>query len=196
MRFLKNYICPILFFIVLACAGSKENTIRDEPDPFIAKFSGGPIIPENANTIYIAQIENSTNIHGLSQTLGMALRRQIAIEGRLAVIDNYALADLILIVRINSYRVQNLEFNRMGAPSRQRLRITGTASLFNRQTQTFIFRDNEVQSFKVFSQEIMPIQSELQCREDVLRMMADRIHLMIRTGWYSELLTEIERGRR
>ena len=153
MRFFKNYICAIFFLIVFACAGTSKSTESD----FIPGFSGGPIIPETANTIFIAQIENSTNIPELSQTLAMALRRQIAIEGRLAVTDSSA--DLILIIRINSYRVQNLEFNKMGSPSRQRLRITGLVSLFNRQTETFIFRDNEVQSFKIFSQEIMPIQS-------------------------------------
>ena len=182
--------------MVFACTGSQENTVREDSDNVIARFSGGPIIPENANTIFILQIENLTNIPQLSQSLTVTLRRNISVEGRLAVIEDQSTADLILILRINSYRVQNLEHNKIGVPIRQRLRITAHVSLFDTQRNTFIFKDNEVQSFQNFSQEIMPIQSEIQCREDVLRMMADRVYLMIKTGWHSELLTEMERNRR
>ena len=208
MRFIKNYISRILFFIVvvivLACAGSQENVVqenttntnREDSDNFIVKLRGGPIIPESANTIFIAPIENLTNKPELTQTLSMLLRRQVATEGRLAVVDNDSSADLVLILRINSYHVQNLEHNKRGVPSKQRLRITGLVSLFDRQAKTHIFRNNEVQSFKIFSQVVMPIQTELQCCEDVLKMMADRIYLMVKTGWYSDLLTEIEKGKR
>ena len=203
MCFFKNYICRILFFIVsaivfgivAACSGNRENTVKEEPANLNVNFRGH-IIPENANTIFIAQIENLTNKPNIPQTLNIALKRQLAVEGRLAVIDNDSSADLLLILKINSYHIQDLERNTRGIPSKQRLRITSHVSLFDRQTKTYVFKDNEVQSFKIFSQVVMPIQSEPQCCEDVLKIMADRIHLMIKTGWYSDLLTDIEKGKK
>ncbi len=196
---LRMFYCCLLIavsvgLVFMSCA-SEPALPGVEINRVVENIDGEPVVPRDANTIYLQGIVNRTVKRGLPERLMIRIKESINIDGRLAVIPDVSKSDLKLNVIITGHQIQNLEFSDMGIPIKKRLRITAEIRLRNNVKEKYIFSNYTVQAFEEFSDMRPPIQSVMQVEENVISELAERISLKTIQGWYSERLTEIERNR-
>jgi hypothetical protein len=97
---------------------------------------------------------------------------------------------------VTMYQVQPVRYNDSGEPVTKRMRITASVRLIDLRKGREILRENNVQAFGEFSELVAPVSSEIQTRERVSDMLAKRLAMKIASGWYTELMTGVERGKR
>lgn len=179
--------------------GCISSTVKKN-DPSIKdvliNFKGEPVIPREANKIMIPVFNNFTNQPALSYKLITKLREQIISDGRLAVVSENAPADLLLKGIITAYQIQPVKYNGFDKPIRKRLRITSSIRLFDITKDREIFLDRNIQAFEEFSDVIPPISSEISIQDKVLDDLAKRIALKTINGWYTVLMTPVEKGKK
>jgi hypothetical protein len=186
------FICAEL--LTLSCLSTnkqKDSSIKE----VLKNFKGEPVIPREANKIIIPVFNNFTNQPSISLKLNAKLKEQITSDGRLAVVAENDTADLLLNGMIKAYQVQPLKFNGFDKPIQKRLRIIASIKLFDIKKEKEIFFDGYIQAFEEFSDVIPPITSEIQIQDKVLDDLAKRIALKIINGWYTILMTPIEKGK-
>ncbi len=193
MKIILNY--SILVFIITSLAGCTSTTNSAESPALFQGFNGVPVLPQDANRIFIAPIHNNTSFRQGESLLRNRLGRLISREGRLSVIESETGADLLLKIAITSYSVQPLTYDRNGRLDRQRLRITVSSAMNDCQRNRLIFRENGIQAFLEFSEITFPIRTQAQTAEEVVSLLADRLYSKIKSGWYTEHLTDIEKRK-
>ncbi len=186
--------CIVMAAPALASCGSiQENggAIRK----IIDDFEGEPVVPRGANRIYIAPPANTTGMTELSPRLLDMIRRSLSLDGRLGVDSDDARSDLRLDIRISHYRIEGVRFDELGRAVLKRMRITADVRLINLRRKKQIFYEADIQAFRNFSDLDLPIETEEKIREYVLDDLAKRITAKTVTGWYTDLMTPIERGK-
>jgi len=161
----------------------------------LKKINGEPVIPRGANRIHILRFSNTTSKADLPERIFMKLKEKISMDGRLAVVAAESDADLLLAGSVTEYFVQNIEFGSFGKPVKKRLRITVTLRLKNLRKNEIIFRKRGLESFKIYSDSAVPVISDMQAYEETVDRLAGRIFSQTVTGWYTDKMTEIEKGR-
>lgn len=181
--------------LITSCSSTEQKENLDIKD-IIKSINGEPVVPRRANTIYIQSFINTTQRPDLTEKLLRRIQEHISKDRRLAVNDSINSSDLILTGRIIALSIQNMKFNTMGIAEKKRLRITASVKLTERGGMRLIFHENEMQAFKEFSDTVPPIQSEDMVMEDVINELARRITAKTITGWYTELMTPVEKGKK
>lgn len=192
---LVKIVCAFTLCVLFlsACAGTRNSS---EVSDVIRSMNGEPVVPREANKIIIPFFRNYTYEPSLAEKLTIELRQMINMEGRLAVVADNENADLRLAGMIDNYEIQPVQLGNFGEAVRKRLRITASVKLIDLNRDREIFYEREIQSFEVFSDVIAPIVTESQCRERVLEKLARRISVKVINGWYTELMTPVEKGKR
>lgn len=187
-------VCAVLVSLAwLSCGTIQEN--NGTLSKIIDDFEGEPVVPRGANRIYIVPPANTTGVPELSSLLLDMVRRSISMDGRLGVDPDDARADLRLDIRISRYQIEGVRYDELGRAVLKRMRITADVRLVNLRRKKRIFYETDLQAFRSFSELVRPIETETKVREDVLDELAKRIAAKTVTGWYTDLMTPIERGK-
>ena len=212
------------FIITLTILGGCMSSIEKNDSSIkkaISEINGEPVIPRTANKIHISMFRNFTNVKDLSEKLYVKLKDQLNMDGRLAVVpenkvltpdgmsvlpDHLVLckdeipenidADLRLDGVITGYEVQPVKFGDLGEPVRKRLRITASLNLIDLNKKKEIFFERSIQAFDEFSDKIPPITTEIKAKNRVIDILAERIALKTVNGWYTKLMTPVEKGKK
>lgn len=187
-------------YLLAACLIAGCTTFEDRGNlpinDVLKSLKGGTVVPQTANTILIPSFSDRSGRPTLADRLTLRIREIISQEGRLAVTTDVDNADLVLRGEVTRYELQPVAFNPMGAPVKNRVRITASVILLDKKGKREIFREREIQSFEVFSDLIPPLRSEAQTQDAVLENLARRIADKVLTGWYTDLMTPEEKGRK
>jgi hypothetical protein len=191
---LSLYFACAVFFAAGCISNVKQNesSIKD----VLKNFSGDPVVPREANKIIIPLFNNYTNQHSIDVKLKSKLTEQISLDRRLAVVSENENADLLLTGLLTSYQVQPVKYNGFDKPIVKRLRITASIKLFDIKKEKEIFFDRDIQAFEEFSDVTLPITSEIQIQDKVLDDLAKRIALKTINGWYTILMSPVEKGKK
>ena len=95
-----------------------------------------------------------------------------------------------------SYNIQALEYGNLGTPVKKRMRIITTVQLIDTKRKGTIFYEKGIQSFKIFSDVIPPIETEEYILKIIIDDLAKRIFSKTITGWYTDRMTDIEKGKK
>ncbi len=193
--FIHRYI-PFFLSLLIVCGCALDKERKDSAvNQVLQNINGGPVVPREANKIVVPFFHNHTNEASISEKLTLNLRRLISMDGRLAVVSSNNKADLRLAGMIKLYQVQAVQYGDFHEPIRKRLRIIASVKLIDIKKKKEIFYDGGVQAFEVFSEVIPPITSEIQVRDRVIENLARRLSVKVINGWYTELMTPIEKGK-
>ena len=183
---------------MLALAAGCGSEISDEGSmvrKVIDGFDGEPVVPRNANRLYILPPANSTERADISPRLYDKVKGYISLDGRLGVDADDNNSDLRLEIRITKYLLERLKFDEVGRAIEKRIWVTADVRLLNIKRKKVIFYEADIQSFKTFSDLVPPIETEVQVMEYVLDDLARRITSKTVTGWYTDQMTIIEKRK-
>ncbi len=190
-------LIPVLLLLCTAgCASGGEN-VDQRVQRVLESINGEPVVPRKANRIYIPMFsETSYIVPGVSRTLTQRVRELIIQDGRLGLVQSIQEADLELIGQVLLYQIQPRSYNEMGLPLVKRMRIVASVRLMDRQRGKVVFFEKDVQAFESYSEIAPPVSSEETVRERVIETLARRITLQAVTGWYTDLMTPVEKVKR
>jgi hypothetical protein len=192
-RLRGNGSLSLLVAFLLACSSIAGDT---KTSKVLRGIDGEPVVPRQANRILIPSFRNNTREPAVSERLTIRLRELITMDGRLAVVSDEESADLKLKGAVLLYHLQPIHFSDSGEAVRKRLRIVVSVELIDVKSGREIFRETQVQAFRLFSEVIPPIISETQVRNNVVEELARRVAVTTITGWYTGLMTDVEKGKR
>jgi hypothetical protein len=159
-------------------------------------IDGEPVVPREANRIIVTDFWDNTHNPDICEKLSLRIRELINIDGRLAVVSSENDADLRLNGKVILYQIQPLKYNLMGLQIKKRMKIVAVVSLRDNLRKKDIFYDMPVQAFEEYSEIDPPITSEESMRLIVIENLSKRIALQTVTGWYTQLMTPEEKGRK
>lgn len=179
-KIILNTFC-IIILLMLSCSSLQEtpSQIADVID----KSTGETVIPRNSNSLYIYPLKNRTNRQDIEDKIMRGIRNKIALEGRVALVSDLKSAELSLECIINNYIIEAVEYRDIGRPVRMRLKIFISAKLFDIKRNKVIFFEPEMQSYKLFSDVLPPIETEEQALDFVVNNLTNRIMEKTSTGW-------------
>jgi hypothetical protein len=181
--------------LIISCSSFYPDE-RTATGVVLGKFNGEPVIPRSANRIIIPYFKDFTGEPTISEKLTLRIRELISMDARLSVVsDNYS-ADLRLNGKVVLYHIQPIHYSDAGEPVRKRLRIVVSIDLMDLKREKEIFSQSQVQAFEIFSDVIPPFVSETQVRERVIENLARRVAVNTVSGWYTALMTKIEKGKK
>ncbi len=161
----------------------------------INKIGGEPVIPRDANRIFIPDVAETIGNKVTAEKMTIRVRDIISKEGRLSVVSDVSNADLVLIIRIVQYQVQGVEYGNQREPVKKRLLMVALVQMRDVKRKKLILRGDPVQAFLVFSDTVPPITTIYQAQDKVVDSLADRVVNKAVTGWYTELMTNMEKGK-
>ncbi|HDP80784.1 MAG TPA: hypothetical protein ENN21_08070 [Spirochaetes bacterium] len=177
------------------CAGDNRQGAHPVKRMFGA-MNGEPVVPREANRLLIGNFSNGAADHALGRKLYLRVREHIALDGRLGIVEEGGEHDLALRGRLKLHEVQPLRFNDLGVPVKKRMRITVAIDLDDTGGKKAIFHDHELQAFEEFSDTVPPVTTESAVRDIVIDQLARRIARKVISGWYTDLMTPAEKGKR
>jgi hypothetical protein len=189
------FILTCILIISTGCTLTEKqnsNTVKD----VLRTFAGEPVIPRESNRIFIPLFSNLTDQLSIPLKMALRLKEQITADGRLAVVSENDNPELLLKGMINAYQVQPVKYDGFDKPVKKRLRIVASFRLFDIKKEKEILFDGNIQAFEEFSDVIPPIITEIQIQDKVLDDLAKRIALKTIDGWYTRLLTPVEKGKK
>ncbi len=184
-----------LMSLIISC-GSLYTDKRSTTGVVLGKINGEPVIPRSANRIIIPYFKNFTGEPTVSEKLTLRVRELINMDARLAVVSDSHRADLRLGGKVVLYHIQPIHYSDAGEPVRKRLRIVVSIELKDLKREKEIFSQRQIQAFEIFSDVIPPFASETQVRERVIENLARRVAVNTVSGWYTELMSNIEKGKK
>ncbi len=183
-----------LLFVAWGCVSD----VRDDEalvGKIIRGFEGEPVIPRSANRIFIPRPDSILGLEHLVPPLLDDLRRSVSLDGRLGVESEEQKADLRLEIRITKYLLEGILYDELGRAVQKRIWITADVRLVDIERRRTIFFERGIQSFRAFSDLVSPIETEDQARQYALEELAKRIASKTATGWYTDRMTFIEKGK-
>ncbi len=190
-------LLPVFLLLFAAGCASDSESIDPRVRKVLESINGEPVVPRKANRILIPLFsETSFVMPGISRTLTQRVRDLVAQDGRLAVVERREEAQLELLGQVLLYQIQPQRYNEMGLPLIKRMRIVASVRLLDRQRNKVVFFDKDVQAFDNYSEIAAPVSSEETVRERVIETLAKRIALQAVTGWYTDLMTPVEKMKR
>jgi hypothetical protein len=178
---MKNYFFSITILFVISCSSFQETPTQIAN--VIDKSTGDTVIPRNSNSIYIYPIKNNTTRQDIEDKITIAIRNKISLEGRLVIVSDLKSAELSLECTVNNYLIEFIEYKDIGRPVRMRLKILLSARLYDLKKGKVIFFDKGMQSYKIYSDVLPPVETEEQALEFVINNLTNRIMEKLSTGW-------------
>jgi hypothetical protein len=188
-------ILSIFLFTGTVCADSQEKD-QYRVKEILKSSTGEPVIPRGAHMIYIQNFLNKSGREQIENRLVRRIEKLISMDGRLAVVDSHSKTDLILSGMVLSFAIQNLEFNKIGQPVKKRMRIAASINLVDKINMRTVFRKSAIESFTTYSDILPPVEKEFQVVNRVIDELAERIVSKTLTGWYTDKMTDVEKGKR
>ncbi len=195
MKRAEVFILSICLLPGIFCTGSQkkdESRVRK----ILKSSKGEPVIPRGANRIYIRNFINRSGRDQIEKRLIFRIEKLISMDGRLAAVPSQEESDLVLSGMIISFSVQNLEYDRLGQAVKKRMLIIASVKLVDRINRRTVFRESAVQSFRTYSDILPPVEKEFRVVNRVIDELAERIVSKTLTGWYTDKMTDIEKGKR
>lgn len=197
MRPVKRWTRPTLCLLsllsaVIACAPSSGGPVGK----VLRGISGEPVVPRGANRILVDEFKGPAEIRDTRRKLVIRVRELLAADGRLAVVNEAAGADLVLGGAVTGLETRPLKYDDMGLAVRKRTRITASLRLYDRNREREIFFERAIQAFEEFSDIEAPVVPESAALDRVIEALAKRIAQQTIRGSYAELLTPVEKGRK
>lgn len=184
----------ICFMGTLGCTADLRND-DEMVGKIISGFEGEPVVPRNANRLYIAPPVNGTGVPDLPERLLFKMKAHISLDGRLGVDPNDHNADLRLEVRISKFMIESLSYDGIGRAVTKRIWVTADVRLLNLKQKKVIFTENDVQAFRIFSDMVPPIVTVSQATDYVLDDLSKRLTSKTVTGWYTDQMTPLEKRK-
>lgn len=185
----------LLLISLVSCASTGDDKGSSIPD-MNKIMIGEPVVPREANTVFLELMTSGRDISGVSDIFTVMLKRRLSMDGRLAVTAERDRADLVLQYGLGRYQVQVLKYGDFGRPVRKRMRIVAAMLLRDRVRDRVILTDREIQSFREFSDVLPPVETEVQVLNEILDNLASRVFSKTVSGWYTEYMTRIEKGKK
>lgn len=186
-------IAALVFFTACSTApgtsGSAASRLVDE-------INGGPVVPRNANSIFIGEFTDLSGKGDIARRLAMKVKELINRDGRLAVAPGAAGSDLVLSASVTGFQILPVEYGNQGIAVKKRMRLTASIKLLDTTRGRIIFGDSQVQSFTEYSETVPPVMSEYLAVDSVIDKMAERIRAQTITGWHTDYMTPVEKGKR
>lgn len=189
-------LVPVILFVSVSCSIVETERKDGTVGKIVSEMNGEPVVPREANRIAVPSFLNLTKREGIADYLTGRVRERISIDGRLAVVAKDQQPQLLLTGKVSDYQVQNIQYDEFGRPVKKRLRVVARVTLSEPLSGKLIFRNQAVQAFQAFSDIHPPITSELEVQTAVLNQLAERIKVQTIRGWYTELQTSIEKGKK
>jgi hypothetical protein len=172
----------------------QESKKTSSSSQFINQINGEPVVPRNAVTITITEFDDATTKFPHTNKLSIKIRKNITLDGRLSVVAEKG--DLELSGRISTFQIQPLSFSSQGIPVKKRILIISNVTLVDTKKNKIIFHNQPIQSFFEFSDQIPPIISDIQAIDESIHKLAERIQVQTINGWYTSVMTPVEKGKR
>lgn len=185
----------ILSILLFGCTSFKEGS-KSAVVNVLEKINGEPVVPRNANSIYILPFFNSTDNIAIPGKLSINIKKSICMDGRLVVVSEKDKADLKLEGIITAYQIQPIKYGELNRPVMKRMRIIASVKLFDLRLKKIILYEAGIQSFETYSDTIPPIKTKTQILNSVIENLAKRISSKVITGWYTDHMTHIEKGKK
>ena len=192
----KKLFVFLAAFLFLTCSSNEMKDTASGATAILDQLSGEPVVPRQANTLYVEPFANSSSIVGLEDKLMTRLNTLVTTDGRLAMVKSEDNADITMQGIIFSSQIQNITFNKFGQADKRRIRILATVKLTDNKKKRVIFNDPEIQAFTEFSEISSPITTEIQAIETVVDNMAKRLLSKIISGWYTDQMLNFEKGQK
>ncbi len=187
-----------ILFITVFIYGCQESLHRsaDEKPEFLRQIRSEPVIPRHANTLFIAPVTAPEKHGDAAETLKELLIRELTSQGRLSIINDKKYdTDLQTVIRIYTWQLQVLSFTSTGTPERKRLLVKAICSLYEKNKKSPVFYHVPVQAFIEYSSSTAPVITDSEAENMVLQDLALRIASQIHSGWYTDRMTNIEKGK-
>jgi len=188
-------LCVVINGALSRCASGLTEAGAPVKD-VLGSMNGEPVVPRRANRIMIPVFSSGIEITSLRDRLTLRVRELIVQDGRLALARAGDEADLALEGNIMLYQVQPVQYNDLGVAVKKRIRMVASVRLLDIMRGKVIFSEAEIQAFEVFSDIIPPLLTEDSARERVIESLARRIALQTSSGWYTELMSPAEKGKK
>ncbi len=193
--FRMNKTWPLFLIIIIACASPAEKKEKRAFSDILNNINGEPVVPRHANKIFLYPFENSTANITLSDKLAIRLKKLINMDGRLTVVKSVEISDLFFKGEIVTFSIQSLDFGTLARPVKKRLLIAARIGLVDNRLKKSIFNNSYIQSFYIFSDILPPVETEITAAEKALHQLAERMLSKIITGWYTDKMTRMEKGK-
>ena len=190
------FVFTVVLIISTSGCDSEGNDKAVPVKKLIESIDGETVVPRDANTLYVGPFDYKAGTGEISRMLYEKLNELLKIDGRLAVVDKDDNPDLTLLAKLTDFQVQGIDYNDVGKPQKQRMRILISLKMINNKKGKLIFYEDDIQSFREFSEVVPPVERGPEVRKIVIENMAQRIYQKIITGWYTEYLTPLEKGKR
>lgn len=196
MRDYRYTLCIIYMTALLCgCYGSPRHATDEKPE-FLRQIRSEPVIPRHANTLFIAPVTAPEKHGDAAETLKELLIRELTSQGRLSIINDKKYGtDLQTVIRIYTWQLQVLSFTSTGTPERKRLLVKALCSLYEKNKKSPVFYHVPVQAFIEYSSSTAPVITDSEAENMVLQDLALRIASQIHSGWYTDRMTNIEKGK-
>jgi len=196
----KKCLKGVLALILVSGAVSGCATAGQGGDTVVHRIlkdvNGEPVVPREANRIFIVPPGRSMENPEIAEKLFIRIRRNISMDGRLALVSERGGADLALEWCIRDFSRHNLVYGDMGRPVKKRIRVVAGLRMYDLKKGVLIFDEPDIQSFREYSDIIPPVETESAVIEYIIDNLANRITAKAITGWYTEFMTPAERGRK
>jgi hypothetical protein len=106
--------------------------------------ASGDMLPQSAQTIYVARFGNTTHVTGLNDDLMRYIKDEIALHKRLTVVDSPDAADLELSGNVRLFNSAPSNFNTAFEPTNYRQSINVSAQLKDLHTKKVIWTARNV----------------------------------------------------
>jgi hypothetical protein len=191
----KIAILAVMCFCSVVCS---DQARRDDAGlgSVLMNLKGEPVIPREANKIQVSPFSDRTGRPGLAEKLHNRIRESISRDLRLAVVADGDQADVTLEGSITSFQIQEMKFTNFRVPEKKRMRITVAMTLYKKASGSIILHEPELQAFREFSDILPPLETEPQVMETLITDLARRITAKTVTGWHTDLMTPVEKGKR
>lgn len=182
----------IIFSVLILLSCANGNLLNKT----LSGNTGEPVIPREANKIFIQDIDCAVAPEFPGEELKLLLNESFIREGRLATVNTPDNCDLILKMKLIDYNIRNMKINSIGVPLEKRLNINVVLSLYDNKNKKTVINSRPVYAFRIFSESVHPIEPENIALRKCLAEMAGRITTAVLTGWYTDLMTPGEKGIR
>jgi hypothetical protein len=156
-------------------------------------LTGEDVVPRKANSIYIQARDREKSFckrYGLVKLLS----ERLSSSGRLTVVDSPQGSDVLLEISFVKELLIPLEYNSAGMVIKHQYTVTLGAEMTEQHSGRRIFYDRTIEATIIFSQSIPPILTRYQAGEELAEELAKRLESKVLTGWYTERMTDREKG--
>jgi len=187
---IKRCFCCFILLLFLPLAGCQGLQLSEESQSLFRSLDGQQTIPADADSF---AIETLSGFEGGAGHLFLSrVQYYLTVDGRLAEVRPGG-EDLLLSLSFIEQPEQVVTYSRSGEPLQKRAYLGVRLSLYDQRRGVYIFRDELITAFKLYSEIEPPIQNSFTVRRDLEEELAKRVALKVQSGWFTELQQPVER---